>query len=162
MVVWCVLCGLTLLSVALVEGGWGRSVASIIIVLIAAVKSRLVILHYMEANRAARHWRFLYETWNFAVTATIVIGYLVSRGPITESASVGAKEAGTVNCTVTIPYSWTLATMSTDRVSLSYSISVAGSTSTTVLPNRNSTHGLGSISVPANGTTTTQTIRATI
>jgi len=81
---------------------------------------------------------------------------------ITESASVGVKEASTVNCTVTIPYSWTLATMSTDRVSLSYSISVAGSTSTTVLPNRNSTHGLGSISVPANGTTTTQTIRATI
>jgi heme/copper-type cytochrome/quinol oxidase subunit 4 len=78
--VWCVLCGLTLLSVALVEGGWRRSVASIIIVLIAAVKSRLVILHYMEANRAARHWRFLYETWNFAVTATIVIGYLMSRG----------------------------------------------------------------------------------
>jgi heme/copper-type cytochrome/quinol oxidase subunit 4 len=79
-VVWCLLCGLTLLSVALVEGGWRRSVASIIIVLIAAMKSRLVILHYMEANRAARQWRFLYETWNFAVTATIVIGYLMSRG----------------------------------------------------------------------------------
>jgi heme/copper-type cytochrome/quinol oxidase subunit 4 len=80
-VVWCMLCGLTLLSVALVEGGWSRSVASSIIVLIAATKSRLVILHYMEANRAVRHWRFLYETWNFAVTATIVIGYLMSRGP---------------------------------------------------------------------------------
>ena len=78
-VVWCMLCGLTLLSVALVEEGWHRSVASIIIVLIAAVKSRLVILHYMEANRAARHWRFLYETWNFAVTATIVIGYVMSQ-----------------------------------------------------------------------------------
>jgi heme/copper-type cytochrome/quinol oxidase subunit 4 len=79
-VVWCLLCALTLLSVALFEGGWRRSVASIIIVLIAAMKSRLVILHYMEANRAARHWRFLYETWNFAVTATIVIGYLMGRG----------------------------------------------------------------------------------
>jgi heme/copper-type cytochrome/quinol oxidase subunit 4 len=78
-VVWCLLCGLTLLSVALVEGGWHRSAAPIIIVVIAAVKSRLVILHYMEANRAARHWRFLYETWNFAVTATIVIGYLMGR-----------------------------------------------------------------------------------
>ena len=77
MVVWCALCGLTLLSVALMEEGWHRSVASIIIVLIAAVKSRLVILHYMEANRATRHWRFLYETWIFAVTATIVIGYLM-------------------------------------------------------------------------------------
>ena len=76
--VWCVLCGLTLLSFALVEGGWHRHVASTIIVMIAAMKSRLVILHYMEANRAARHWRFLYETWNFAVTAMIVIGYVMS------------------------------------------------------------------------------------
>jgi hypothetical protein len=81
---------------------------------------------------------------------------------ITEFASVGAKEASTVSCTVTIPYSWTLATMSTDRVSLTYTISVVGSTSATVLPNRTSTHSLGSISVPANGTTTTQTINATI
>jgi Prokaryotic Cytochrome C oxidase subunit IV len=77
--VWCILCGLTVLSVALVEGGRGRAFASIAIMVIAAAKSRLVILHYMEASRAARHWRFLYETWNFAVTATIVIGYLVSR-----------------------------------------------------------------------------------
>jgi heme/copper-type cytochrome/quinol oxidase subunit 4 len=77
-VVWCLLCGLTLLSVALVEGGWNRSVVSIIVVLIAALKSRLVILRYMEANRAARPWRFLYETWNFGVTATIVIGYVIS------------------------------------------------------------------------------------
>jgi heme/copper-type cytochrome/quinol oxidase subunit 4 len=78
MVVWCILCGLTLLSVSLVEGGWHRSVASVVIVLIAALKSRMVILHYMEAYRAARHWRFLYETWNFAVTSTIIIGYLMS------------------------------------------------------------------------------------
>jgi heme/copper-type cytochrome/quinol oxidase subunit 4 len=79
-VVWGMLCGLTLLSVALVEGGWRRSLASILIVLIAAIKSRLVILHYMEANRAARHWRFLYETWNFTVSATIIIGYAMSLG----------------------------------------------------------------------------------
>jgi heme/copper-type cytochrome/quinol oxidase subunit 4 len=76
-VVWCMLCGLTLLSVALFEGGWNRRVACIVIVLIAAAKSRLVILRYMEINRAARHWRFLYDTWIFAVTATIVIGYLL-------------------------------------------------------------------------------------
>ena len=80
MVVWCALCGLTLLSVALMEEGWHRSVASILIVLIAAVKSRLVILRYMEANRALRRWRFLYETWNFAVSATIIIGYVMSLG----------------------------------------------------------------------------------
>ncbi len=80
LVVWCALCGLTLLSVALIEEAWQRSVASILIVLIAAVKSRLVILHYMEANRALIHWRFLYATWIFAVSATIIIGYVMSLG----------------------------------------------------------------------------------
>ena len=37
LLVWCVLCGLTFLSVALVEEGWRRSTTSIIIVLIAAM-----------------------------------------------------------------------------------------------------------------------------
>ena len=78
--VWCLLCALTIASVALAEGGWGRGVFSVVVVLIAAVKSRLVILHYMEASRAARHWRFLYEAWNFAAAATIVIGHLMGTG----------------------------------------------------------------------------------
>jgi len=72
------LMGLTFSSVALFEGGWLGKMSSVLIVLIAAVKSRLVIVYYMEATRAARQWRFLYETWNFAVTATIIIGYLLS------------------------------------------------------------------------------------
>jgi hypothetical protein len=79
-VVWCVLCGLTALSVTLIEGGWFGAISSVAITLIAAVKSRLVILHYMEAARAAKHWRLLYETWNFAAMTTIIIGYLLSRG----------------------------------------------------------------------------------
>ena len=81
---------------------------------------------------------------------------------IEETASVGVKEAATVTCTVTIPYSWTLATLTTDKVSLAYAISVAGTTATTALPNRLSSHSLGTISVPANGATTTETIKATI
>jgi hypothetical protein len=76
-VVCSILCGLTVLSLALIEGAGGRALASVAIMLIAAAKSRLVILNYMEAHRAARHWRFLYETWSFAVTAAIVIGYLM-------------------------------------------------------------------------------------
>jgi len=78
--VWCALCALTILSVTLVEvGSSSRSrVASVVVVLIAAIKSRLVILHYMEANRAARHWRFLYETWIFLVAGTLIIGYVLA------------------------------------------------------------------------------------
>jgi heme/copper-type cytochrome/quinol oxidase subunit 4 len=79
-VVWVALCGLTVLSVALVEGGAWRGAASVVIVLVAALKSRLVMLHYMEATHAAKHWRFLYEAWNFAAAATIIIGYLLGAG----------------------------------------------------------------------------------
>lgn len=76
--IWCVLCILTGVSVTLVENGWLHGGTPILIMLIAAVKSRLIILRYMEANRAAKRWRFLYETWNFTVTAMIIIGYVVS------------------------------------------------------------------------------------
>ena len=69
---------LTLLSVSLFEGGWLGRMSSVSIVLIAALKSRMVIVNYMEISNAARHWRFLYETWNFTVAATIIIGYLLS------------------------------------------------------------------------------------
>ena len=78
--VWCVLCALTILAVTLVEAGRWRGASCVVVVVIAAVKSRLVILHYMEATRVARHWRFLYEAWNFAAAATIVIGYLMGIG----------------------------------------------------------------------------------
>jgi hypothetical protein len=75
--IWFALCTLTLVSVVLVETSWWRSFAPLLVVLIAAVKSRLIILHYMEAKRARPHWRFLYETWNYAVAATIIIGFLI-------------------------------------------------------------------------------------
>lgn len=70
----------------------------------------------------------------------------------------------TVTCTVNLPYSWKLATGSTDMVSLSYSIQapVAISTAAGEFPNRVSSQSLGTIKVPANGTTTNETITATI
>ncbi len=80
--VWGALCALTGVSVSLVEGGWLRAAAPIFIMLIAALKSRLVILQYMEARRAATHWRFLYETWSFTVTAMVIIGYAMSIEPV--------------------------------------------------------------------------------
>ncbi|MFA7270458.1 MAG: cytochrome C oxidase subunit IV family protein [Sterolibacterium sp.] len=71
--VWAILVALTCISVALVEEGLPQA-ATFVVVIIAAIKSRFVILHYMEAKHAAKHWKFLYETWNFAVAATIIIG----------------------------------------------------------------------------------------
>ena len=80
-----------------------------------------------------------------------------------ESASVTATRSGsTATCTVTIPYSWNLSTVSTDRVSLSYTIIAGVPTTTIPLATRTSEHSLPPISVPANGATTTATITATI
>lgn len=75
--VWWMLCGLTLVSLWLTEGTYRRA-ASIGVVMLAAAKSHLVIVHYMEVQRAARHWQLLYRTWIYAVVATIVLGYVLS------------------------------------------------------------------------------------
>lgn len=76
--VWIVLCGLTVFSVAFSHGVSWRSSASILAVLIAAAKTRLVILNFMESRHALPHWRLLYDVWNFAAAATIIVGYILS------------------------------------------------------------------------------------
>ncbi len=83
-----------------------------------------------------------------------------STRSIFESAAVQAKRAGsTATCTVTIPYSWALSSASTDTVFRSYEIFVP---TTGGLPSRGSQQSLASVRVPANGSTTTVTIKATI
>jgi hypothetical protein len=61
---------------------------------------------------------------------------------------------------VTIPYSWSLPSITTDMVSLGYSISAVNAATVGVA--RLSSHSLPSINVPASGSTTTQDISATI
>ena len=81
---------------------------------------------------------------------------------ISESAGVAAARAGGIaTCTVMLPYAWSLNNSSTDMVSPSYSIQVPVS-GTAALPNRFSTQTLVPIHVPPGGSTTTETISATI
>jgi hypothetical protein len=69
----------------------------------------------------------------------------------------------TVKCTVTIPYSWKLGNASADVVHLSYSIgSPLELGLVNAYPNREGAQSLGTISVPLNGATTTETITATM
>lgn len=72
-----------------------------------------------------------------------------------ESASVNATRTSstTASCEVTIPYSWPLSTPSSDTVTLSITLSAAGTTIS-----RTSNIDLPVISVPANGATTTETV----
>jgi heme/copper-type cytochrome/quinol oxidase subunit 4 len=52
-------------------------VATVAIMLVAAVKVRLVIWHFMEVRRAPLPLRFVCNGWLLAVTALIVTVYLV-------------------------------------------------------------------------------------
>ena len=95
-----------------------------------------------------------------AYTTEIDASYNVSM--FNESASVVATRvsATSATCTVTIPYSWPLLSPSTDKVSLSYSISTQGTTN--ALSSRTSNLSIGKIAVPANNATTTKTVSAVI
>ena len=78
----------------------------------------------------------------------------------------------TRTCKVTIPYSWLLASPTTDSVSLFYNASMVegieltatnGTGTTVVFANvRNSSQSIAPIKVPVNGATTTETISITL
>ncbi len=79
-----------------------------------------------------------------------------------DATSKATRTGATATCAVTIPYSWGLTTASTDKMSLNYIISGGGTTAATALPSRLSSQGLGNFAIPANGVTSTFTVKATI
>jgi hypothetical protein len=97
--------------------------------------------------------------------SAITIDNIASGAPniIEEEAAVLATRSGTsATCTVTIPYSWNLATATSDKVTLTYVLSApAEATATTAFPQRLSTQTIATIAVPANGKTTDETVTAT-
>ena len=100
------------------------------------------------------------DTISCGVTATLF--ETSTFHTVEELASVAASRTGsTATCTVTLPYSWVLSNPSTDTVSLSYSIIVPATTVS--LPSRTSIQTInGSLKVPASGSTTNETVTATI
>jgi hypothetical protein len=81
-----------------------------------------------------------------------------------ESATVGATRTGsTVTCTVTIPYSWPLLTPNSDMITIAYALSspvTPASQGAGVLLIRLGSGTVATIKVPANGTTTTESVTA--
>lgn len=76
--VWAVLMVATCVSTwMLSKDSFSPEVGTIAIMLIAAVKVRLVIMHFMEVRRAPLALRFVCEAWLLAVTGLIVVVYLV-------------------------------------------------------------------------------------
>jgi len=88
------------------------------------------------------------------MTPTFTVGTSVVEAAATVATRSGSKAA----CTVTIPYSWSLTTAGADSVTLGTTITAYSGT--TLL--RESMVSLPTIKVPATGSTTNQTIGATI
>jgi heme/copper-type cytochrome/quinol oxidase subunit 4 len=71
---WGILCALTVLSMTLSEANWSVRYAAIAVVLLAALKCRIVMLDFMEIRRGGQRWRNLYTTWNLVLAVTLVAG----------------------------------------------------------------------------------------
>jgi heme/copper-type cytochrome/quinol oxidase subunit 4 len=79
--VWIVLMAITCVST------WGMSKEAILpaaattaIFLLAALKARLVLMHFMELRNAPPQWRLLFEAWVIVITAAITGIYLQTAG----------------------------------------------------------------------------------
>lgn len=97
-------------------------------------------------------------------TATASLLDVGTSNEIIEQDTVLATRTGTTaTCSPTIPYSWNLASSSSDKVSLGFIISAPSeATGTSVLPSRVSEQlSFASISIPVNGATTTETLTPT-
>lgn len=100
---------------------------------------------------------------NFTCSADVLVQEASTTGPLDfeDSNTVAATGSGaTRTCKLSIPYSWSLATPTTDTMTTSYT--VLGSTGTNGLPQRTSSRTpLDSRKVPSTGTTTSLTAAVT-
>ncbi len=105
------------------------------------------------------------STDTIACEATAVVFDTSSTRSFDEVAAVAATGSGTTRtCKVTIPYSWTLASPTTDMVILTYTVSAPGVffTISNTLPFRFASASLPNMKVPANGATTPIAVNVTI
>lgn len=63
----------TLASYALAERLPVAGIATTAVILIGAIKSRMVFIHFMELNGATQPWRTMLELW-IAAVVTIILG----------------------------------------------------------------------------------------
>lgn len=77
--VWLLLMAATILTTwILTKDGLPARMATVAIVVIAAIKVRLVLLHFMELRHAPLPLRLVFEAWTLAVTGAIVALYLLA------------------------------------------------------------------------------------
>jgi heme/copper-type cytochrome/quinol oxidase subunit 4 len=75
--VWLLLITVTVFAWWLIDAHHvSASVASVAVLCIAALKVRLVFLHFMELSKAPFHWRIAFEVWVVFFFAIMLLGYL--------------------------------------------------------------------------------------
>ena len=77
--VWLALVAATLFSWAMAEHAASARVAATSVILIAAFKVRLVIVHFMELDWKPYPWRVLLECWTVGSAVLIIGGYWLMR-----------------------------------------------------------------------------------
>ena len=77
--VWLLLMAATVVTTwGLTKEGLPMRLATIAILLIAAIKVRLVLLHFMELRHAPLPLRVVFEAWVLAVTGALIALYLLT------------------------------------------------------------------------------------
>lgn len=73
--VWAIMMVATIATAWLAHGeAQGGFNPILVVILIAAFKARLVILHFMQLKTAPLEWRLIFEAWVVAVAAWILVG----------------------------------------------------------------------------------------
>jgi hypothetical protein len=76
--VWLVLIAAAVLSWTVSENSTAVKLGTSSVVLIAALKVRLIVIHFMELHWRPRPWRILFELWTWGITAIILGGYWIT------------------------------------------------------------------------------------
>lgn len=72
---WAVLLAATLASVTLAESAAAAKLATTAVVIIAAIKVRLIFLNFMELKTGMMPWRVIFEVWTAVATGILLVGY---------------------------------------------------------------------------------------
>ena len=79
--VWMVLMLATCASTWWLKSGASTSmIATAAILIIAAVKVRLVMIHFMELKDAPFKWRLFFEAWVVVFPGIVLAGFWLARG----------------------------------------------------------------------------------
>ena len=79
-IAWFALVGASIATWLFLEGtGVGARTAVGMILLIAVIKARMIVLHYMELKHAPLRWRLAFEIWP-VVAASLIFGIWLFTG----------------------------------------------------------------------------------